>query len=82
MQSASISTFVQSLREEIKIIQNQERLYRTKRHHSSEEIAAHSRRELRLLDIQAELHKLGRSGPCPEGCNLQLPPSAKPGKHF
>jgi len=82
MQSASISTIVESLREEIQLIQNQERFYRSKRHHSGEEIAAHSCRELRLLDIQAELNKLGRSGPCPEGCGLQLPSSPKPGKHF
>jgi len=52
MQSASISTIVESLREEIQLIQNQERFYRSKRHHSDEEIAAHSRRELRLLDIR------------------------------
>ena len=66
MHIASILTFVESLREEIKLIQNQERFYRQKAHHSQEEITAHSRRELRLLDIRAELHKLQRSEPFQE----------------
>jgi hypothetical protein len=71
MHSASISSFVESLREEITLIQNQERSYRRKSHHSQEEITARSRRELRLVDIRAELHKLLRSECCDEGCSLE-----------
>jgi protein-arginine kinase activator protein McsA len=49
---------IQTLREEIKLIQNQERFYHTLKRDSFEEDAAHTRREIRLLEMQVELVKL------------------------
>jgi uncharacterized protein (TIGR02271 family) len=60
MNTASISARVESLREEIRLIQNQERFYQALKRDSFEQMAAHARRELRLLDIQTELRKLQR----------------------
>jgi protein-arginine kinase activator protein McsA len=60
MHDASILTRIESLREEIKLIQNQERFYRAVKRYSFEENAAHIRREIRLLEMQAELGKLQR----------------------
>ena len=60
MHHASMFARMKSLREEIKIIQNQERFYRTVKRDSFEENAAHTRREIRLLEMQAELGKLQR----------------------
>jgi hypothetical protein len=58
--SVSISARIGSLREEIRVIQNQERFFRTLKRNSFEESAAHARRELRLRDIQGELQELQR----------------------
>ena len=58
IRDASISARVESLREEIRLIQNQERFYQTLKRNSFEQLAAHARRELRVLDIETELQKL------------------------
>jgi protein-arginine kinase activator protein McsA len=58
MQDASILARIDSLREEIKLIQNQERFYHTVQRDSFEENAAHTRREIRLLEMQIELGSL------------------------
>ena len=60
MHDASMLARIESLREEIILIQNQERFYLTVKRYSFEENAAHTRREIRLLEIQAELGKLQR----------------------
>jgi len=60
MQHVSILPRIQSLRKEIKLVQNQERFYRTVKRDSLEENVAHTRREIRLLEMQAELEKLQR----------------------
>jgi hypothetical protein len=54
----SISARLDSLRDEIRLIYDQELFYRRSAQHSKEGIAAHAQRELRLLDIQVELQKL------------------------
>jgi protein-arginine kinase activator protein McsA len=58
MHHTSILARIESLREEIKLVQNQERFYRTVKRDSFEENVAHTRREIRLLEMQAELGKL------------------------
>jgi protein-arginine kinase activator protein McsA len=60
MHHAELFARIESLREEIKLIQNQERFYRTVKRDSFEENAAHTRREIRLLEMQVELGKLQR----------------------
>jgi hypothetical protein len=60
---ASISARVDALREEGRLIQNQERFYGTLKRPSFEESAAHARRALRVLQIQTELQKLRRVEP-------------------
>ena len=54
----STSLRTEMLRDEIRSIQEQERLYRRKSHHSSAEAMAHASRELRLITIAAEMEKL------------------------
>jgi hypothetical protein len=54
----SIAPFVGTIREEIRLIQNQELFYRKLQHHTFEQITAHTRRESRLLQIRQELQKL------------------------
>jgi hypothetical protein len=51
---------IESLRKEIKLVQNQERFYRTVKRDSFEENVSHTRREIRVLEMQAELEKLQR----------------------
>jgi protein-arginine kinase activator protein McsA len=60
MQDASILARIDSLREEIKLIQNQERFYHTVKRDSFEGNAAHIRRKIRLLEMQVELGSLQR----------------------
>jgi protein-arginine kinase activator protein McsA len=60
MHDAAILARIESLQEEIKVIQNQERFYRTVKRDSFETDAAHTRREIRLLEMQVELGKLQR----------------------
>lgn len=55
---ASMLARIENLREEIKLIQNRERFYRTVKRYSFEENAAHARLEIRLLELQVELGKL------------------------
>jgi protein-arginine kinase activator protein McsA len=60
MHDTSILARIESLREEIKLIQNQERFFHTVKRDSFEESATHTRREIRLLEMQVELGKLQR----------------------
>jgi protein-arginine kinase activator protein McsA len=60
----SRSAHIESLREQIKLIQNQERFYRTVKRYSLGENAAHIRREIRLLEIQAEIGSLQQREMC------------------
>jgi hypothetical protein len=60
----SRSAHIESLREQIKLIQNQERFYRTVKRYSFGENAAHIRREIRLLEIQAEIGRLQQREMC------------------
>jgi Dodecin len=72
IQDASISARVESLRDEIRLILNQERFYRTVKHRSFERVTVHARRELRVVSIHgtAKAAKTGnmgwRSGALPE----------------
>jgi len=54
----SVALFVGTIREEIKLIQNQELYYRKLKDHTFEQITAHARRESRLLEIQEDLQRL------------------------
>jgi len=58
MNTISISAKTEMLREEIKQILFQERLYRQARPHSVFDRLAHNTRELRLMEIREELAKL------------------------
>ena len=60
MHHTSILARMESLREEITLIQNKERFYGIVKRDSFEENVAHTRREIRLLEMQAELEKLQR----------------------
>ena len=64
MQHASILPRIESLREEIKLIQNQQRFYRTVKRCSFEQSTENIRREIRLLEMEAELGKLQRRQRC------------------
>jgi negative regulator of sigma E activity len=72
MDSPAIAARVESLREEITIIRNQELFYQRRSRHSYEEIRAHARRELRLLDIQAALRRLLRDEPAPKTTIMRI----------
>jgi hypothetical protein len=58
MHHVSILPRIQSLRKEIELVQNLERFYRTVKRDSLEENVAHTRRQIRFLEMQAELEKL------------------------
>ena len=58
MENSSISARVETLREEIKVIKELERCYRSTKHHSASARFAHASRELRLFEIRAELDRL------------------------
>jgi hypothetical protein len=62
MYSHSISSYVETIREEIKRIHDQELLYRKRKQPTFVEMAAHQRRECRMLEIQAALQNLRRPG--------------------
>ena len=62
MNTISISVKTEVLREEIKLIVNQERLYRKARQRSLSDRMAHAARELRLMAIREELAKLQSGG--------------------
>jgi hypothetical protein len=72
MDNPAISAQVESLREEITIIRNQELFYQRRSHHCYEEIRAHARRELRLLDIQAALRRLLRDEPPSKAITMRI----------
>jgi hypothetical protein len=64
MNTISVSAKTELLREEIKQILFQERLYRQARPHLDPDRRAHNTRELRLMEIREELAKLqGRASP-------------------
>jgi hypothetical protein len=64
MNTISISAKTEMLREEIKQILFQERLYRQAKPHSVFDRTAHNARELRLMEIREELAKLqGEASP-------------------
>jgi hypothetical protein len=54
----STSARAEALRDEIKRIQEEEQRYRSAKHHSRAAEMAHASRELRLIEIRAELEKL------------------------
>jgi len=54
----SITSYVETIREEIKRIQLQELFYRKSKFPTFWETAGHDRRESRLLQIRAELKRL------------------------
>ena len=58
MYSYSISSYVETIREEIKRIWDQELFYRKQKYPTFVETAAHDRRELRMVEIRQTLQKL------------------------
>jgi len=64
MQHGLMFARIERLREEIKLIQNQQRFYCTVQRRSFEQDTANIRRETRLLELQAELGKLQRRQRC------------------
>jgi hypothetical protein len=64
MQHGLMFARIERLREEIKLIQNQQRFYCTVKRRSFEQDTANIRRETRLLELQAELGKLQRGQRC------------------
>ena len=58
MYSYSISSYVETIREEIKRIWDQELLYRNQNNPTFEETLAHDNRESRMLEIRTTLQKL------------------------
>ena len=58
MEDTRITACIKALGEEIKSIQDLERRYRTTKPHSRAERMEHASRELRLVEIQAQLEKL------------------------
>ena len=55
------SAFVNAIRKEIRLIEANERAYRTMKNRTFEQLIAHERRGLRLLEIRALLHQLQKS---------------------
>ena len=64
MQHGLMFARIETLREEIKLIQNQQRFYRTVKRCSFEQNTENIRLEIRLLELQAELGKLQRGQRC------------------
>lgn len=58
MDEYSISARTEVLREEIRIIQQQEHIYRREQRPSLADEMAHANRKARLLEIKAQLEKL------------------------
>ena len=58
MDNCSIAGHTEKLRREIELIQQEERLYRSRTHHSLADRAAHAKREFRVLAIRGELGTL------------------------
>jgi hypothetical protein len=64
MQHGLMFARIERLREEIELIQNQQRFYCTVKRRSFEQDTEKIRRETRLLELQAELGKLQRRQRC------------------
>jgi hypothetical protein len=64
MQHALMLARIESLREEIKLIQNQQRFYGTVKRCSFEQSTENIRREIRLLELQAEIGRLQQRERC------------------
>jgi hypothetical protein len=64
MQHALMFARIESIRQEIKLIQNQQRFYSTLKRCSFEQETENIRRETRLVELQAELGKLQRRQSC------------------
>jgi len=64
MRHALMLAPIGTIREEIKLIQNQQRFYRTVKRCSFEQDTENIRREIRLLELQGELQKLQRRQRC------------------
>jgi len=60
MYNYSISSYVETIREEIRRIQDQELFYRKRKRPTFMETAAHDIRESRMLEIRETLQKLRR----------------------
>ena len=60
MYSYSISSYVETIRKEIKSIQDQELFYRKQKYPTFVETAAHDRRELRMVEIRETLQQMRR----------------------
>jgi hypothetical protein len=60
MHNYSISSYVETIRKEIKSIQDQELFYRKQKYPTFVETAAHDRRELRMVEIRETLQQLRR----------------------
>jgi hypothetical protein len=58
MDNSSIAARTEKLRQEIALIQQEERQYRINRSHSLAENAEHEKREFRVLAIREELRSL------------------------
>jgi hypothetical protein len=58
MDDSSIAGRTEKLRREIELIEQEERLYRSRRSHSLAENAEHDKREFRVLAIREELRTL------------------------
>ena len=62
MEDTRITARIETLGEEIKAIQYLERRYRTTKRRSRADEMAHASRELRLVEIRAELEQLKKQG--------------------
>ena len=62
MEDDSISARAQELRREIELIKGEQRIYRAQKLHSEEAKSAHVKRQLRLVQIRAELERLRKEG--------------------
>jgi hypothetical protein len=62
MDDDSFSDRMVELRREIELIRQEERKYRGRKVHSVADKAAHTKREVRLLQIRSELETLRRQG--------------------
>jgi len=58
MHQQSISVYVETIRQELNLIENQEIFYRKAKYHTPPQIAAHVERGSRLLEIRTQLQRL------------------------
>ena len=62
MEDDSISARTQELRREIELVTGEQRIYRAKKLHSEAAKSARVKRQLRLVQIRAELERLRKEG--------------------